>query len=251
MADVPSGKTGDSLSLNGAGLYINNSATGDSGYTNDFDDKISSAFTVMFWAKGYPQGWNPWVSKYGENGQGWQARTPSWGTNFAMFTLRGTGSSSGDDQSAWTSPDDNWHNYACTFDAGTGRRTMYRDGTQLFQSTDNAPYALAPTAHLAIGARDSGGGSYSGTFFTGGFYDVRVYNYPLTYSAIALYNGVAPSFSGSPVLSGGNLTVQWPFGTLLGSTNVAGPYSPVPGATSPYTINVSTDPQMFFKLSNP
>jgi hypothetical protein len=128
---------------------------------------------------------------------------------------------------------------------------MYRDGSQLFQSTDNGAYPLAPTAHLAIGARDSGGGSYGSTFFTGGFYDVRVYNYPLTYSAIALYNGVAPSFSGSPVFSGNKLTLQWAFGTLLGSTNVVGPYLPVPGATSPYTNNVSTAPQMFFRLSNP
>ena len=34
---------------------------------------ITNAMTVMFWAKGVPGRWNPWVSKYGE-GPGWQLR---------------------------------------------------------------------------------------------------------------------------------------------------------------------------------
>ena len=110
---------------------------------------------------------------------------------------------------------------------------------------------MAPSSHLAIDARDSGAGSYGGTSFTGGFYDVRVYNYPLTYAAVNVILGTPPTFTGSPVVSGNNLTLQWGFGTLLGSTNVVGPYLPVAGATSPYTINVSTAPQMFYKLSNP
>ncbi len=250
LNDVPPGKTGDSLSLSSGGVIINNSAVVDgAGYTNTFDDKISGAFTLMFWAKGYPQNWNPWVSKNGDGGVGWQARTPSWGTNFAMFTMRGTGAN--DDQNAWTNPDANWHNYACTYDAGTGLRTMYRDGFQLFQLAGNGPYTLAPNSHLVIGARDAGNFSYGSTFFTGGFYDVRVYNYPLTIGDVNAYLGTTPSFSGSPVINGNNLTLQWSFGTLLGSTNVAGPYLAVPGATSPYTIGVSTAPQMFYKLSNP
>ena len=249
VADVPPGKTGDSLSLSSGGLYIQKSATGDAGYTNTFNDKISGAFTTMFWAKGYPTGWGPWVSKYGEGGQGWQVRTPDWGSqNFPMFTMRGTGAN--DDQTAWHYADANWHNYACTYNEGTGLRTMYVDGIRLFELTGNGLYNLAPSAHLAIGARDSGGGSY-GAYFTGGLYDVRVYNYPLTYSDVAGYNGVAPFFSSSAVLSGNKLAMKWDFGTLLGSTNVAGPYLPVAGATSPYTNDVSAAPQMFFKLSNP
>jgi hypothetical protein len=41
-------------------------------------------------------------------------------------------------------------------------------------------------------------------------------------------------------------------GTLLDATNVAGPWTPVAGATSPYTnILDSATPDLFFKLSNP
>jgi hypothetical protein len=53
-------------------------------------------------------------------------------------------------------------------------------------------------------------------------------------------------------LSGGNETLNWnnsPFVfTLQFSTNVAGPYVTVPGATPPYTINVTTNAAGFYRL---
>jgi hypothetical protein len=48
--------------------------------------------------------------------------------------------------------------------------------------------------------------------------------------------------------SAGNLVLSWPEGTLLSSTNVQGPYSPVVGSpTSPYTVVKST-PRQFFRI---
>ncbi len=73
--DVPPGKSGYSLYLNSDGIAINNSSTLDANYTNTFDDTIHNAMTVMFWAKGWPGNWYPFVSKYGDNGAGWQLRT--------------------------------------------------------------------------------------------------------------------------------------------------------------------------------
>lgn len=54
-------------------------------------------------------------------------------------------------------------------------------------------------------------------------------------------------------LSGGQVTISWtpPNGTLQSATNPAGPYSAVPGATSPYTTSVSVAPQQFFRVSVP
>lgn len=48
---------------------------------------------------------------------------------------------------------------------------------------------------------------------------------------------------------GNNLVLTWPTGwTLLSATNAAGPYTAVTGATSPYTINTTAQPQQFFRL---
>jgi len=48
---------------------------------------------------------------------------------------------------------------------------------------------------------------------------------------------------------GNNLVLNWPAGWILQTaTNVSGPYVDVSGATSPYTNNVTLDPQRFFRL---
>jgi hypothetical protein len=48
--------------------------------------------------------------------------------------------------------------------------------------------------------------------------------------------------------SAGSLIFDWPFGTLQSATNVVGPWSPVTGATSPYT-NSPSEPQQFFQVN--
>jgi hypothetical protein len=76
-----------------------------------------------------------------------------------------------------------------------------------------------------------------------------------TYSARILSDGeVVPNQAiGTSVTfskQGNNLVLTWPSGwTLQSATNVAGPYSNVSGATSPYTNNMALDPQRFFRLS--
>ncbi|HUR46472.1 MAG TPA: hypothetical protein VMZ27_11400 [Candidatus Saccharimonadales bacterium] len=48
---------------------------------------------------------------------------------------------------------------------------------------------------------------------------------------------------------GSNLVLTWPSGwTLQSATNVVGPYLDVPGATSPSSYNVTSEPQRFFRL---
>jgi len=51
------------------------------------------------------------------------------------------------------------------------------------------------------------------------------------------------------VQQGSNLVLSWPAGYFLQTaTNAWGPYSDVPSATSPYTNNITSAPQRFFRL---
>src|SRR5262249_50973677 len=50
-------------------------------------------------------------------------------------------------------------------------------------------------------------------------------------------------------ISGNNMTLPWagPF-ILQSALSPAGPYTDVPGATSPYTFNMASGPQKYFRL---
>jgi hypothetical protein len=254
--DVPPGKSGQSLFFyNGdTGLAISNSSTSGANYLDTFDNRVNSAMTVTFWAKGWPGNWDPFVSKHGEAGLGWQLRqfgqdavNPCWTVRGAggTVTLGVAGGFAGpEDLGATNFPlgndTNNWHFYVGTFDAATGDRHMYIDGQRAASATGGVVYAMSPASFLCIGARDYGGNNF-GNFSTLKIYDVRIFNF-------------APSIYRSPVawrvvpgMDEGNLILTWPFGLLRQATNLAGPWT-LTGATSPYT-NSMTAPQMFFKVS--
>jgi hypothetical protein len=249
--DVPPGITGQSLWLyNGdTGIAINNSSTLDASYTNTFDDTINTnGMTVVFWAKGLPGGWSPWVTKFGESGQGWQLRVNGDGAT-PCWTIRGPG---GDDMSSTIGKSDGtWHYYAGTYDPIAGVRNLYVDG--VLAATESGQGALNPAtdSHVVIGARDSGGNNF-GAFFTGEIYGVQIYDAALTEAQVnyPLLPPAGPAFSSPPVLNGNNLVITWTGGSLLQATNLTGPWTPT-GATSPFTNNVTTYPQMFYRVSNP
>ncbi len=67
----------------------------------------------------------------------------------------------------------------------------------------------------------------------GGIQDVAVYNYVL--SPQQIQNHFLNTTRVSINMVGPKVVVTWPAGTLLSATSVAGPYTVVPGATSPYT----------------
>lgn len=257
--DVPTGWTGQSLTFIGnTAIAISNSANVSVNYTNTFDEGITN-MTVAFWAKGWPSGgWNPFVSKFGENGQGWQLRRNG-GAN-PTWTVRGTGSPDNGDMSAaglTMSNDGLWHHYAgtFTFDGTSGSANLYVDGVLVASRSEAAPYTLSVGSYLTLGGRfDPGAGTF-GNYFTGNMYNARIYNVALTEAQV---NSLAhtelpvtvPAFSGPPVLSGNKLILSWSVGTLLQTTNLTGPWTPT-GATSPYTNDITTSPQLFFRLSNP
>jgi hypothetical protein len=253
--DVPAGAPADSYSLgfNNAGVIVSNSSTWDAGYTNTFDNMIQNGMTVMLWAKGLPGGWNPWASKFGENGLGWQLRVN--GGGYPTWTLRGTGGA--EDMVSIFASNGQWNHYTGTYSPVTGVRSLYVDGVLAATQTNQGPYNMTPSSHLMIAARDAGGNSF-GNQYTGRIYDVRVYNYALSQSQIEAAvpglssSGLTPLFTSKQVTqgaSGGQLVLAWPFGTLLEATNVAGPWT-TNNVTPPYTNDMSM-PQEFFKLQNP
>jgi hypothetical protein len=260
------------------GLAISNSSTLETNYVDTFDDDITNEFTVMFWAKGAPAAWswNPWVSKYGDGGQGWQLRTggangnnnggpvPCWtvrGNEGSGILTLGAGpswSATGDQEDlhaafsgvgsevVYYGCDNDWHCYAGTFDGLLGTRNLYIDGTLRAQVVNVGAYTLSPSSYLMIGGKDSGGDVF-GNFENFEIYDVRIYNDVLTQSAVRNASGLKPSLNMN--LSGANTVLNWSWGTLLGATNLTGPWLPV-STTTPYT-NSMTDRQHFFRVSNP
>jgi endoglucanase len=264
--DVPPNATGVSARLNNSGIgIINTSLAWDSHYTNTFDNKITNSFTVTCWAKGLPGGWNPWVSKFGENGKGWQLRTDGTSPTYPCWTIRnnsagtvtlGTAVYGNPEDMASRSiavNDGKWHHYAGTFDAGLGTRCLYVDGELAAAETGNAVYSMAVTNRLMLGARDGGSGTSSsggyGSYFTGNLYDVRIYGSAASQTQIRSIAGLTPPSLTNHVVSGNQMVLTWSWGTLLQATNLLGPWTPVPAA-SPYT-NSPIAPQQFFRISNP
>ena len=214
------GTNASSLSLlmfDGAtALVISNSSTLDANYTNTFDDQIDYQFTVACWARNFPVGWSPFVSKWGEGPPynppegGWQLRADGDGVN-SCFTVRdnnagglvsGNTGNALDDLATVTFPsnDGKWHHYAGTFNANTGVRCLYVDDTLVAQETNNVAYAMAPYSHVVIGGKDSAPGNAFGNFSTNVvLYDVRIYNYALSQAQVGNLVGLhGPSIAGQP-----------------------------------------------------
>jgi hypothetical protein len=243
----PSAAPGSSLYLNSAGLIVANSSTADASYTNTFDNMTYNGMTVMCWAKGWPGGWNPWVSKYGESGQGWQLRVNNGGED-SCWTIRGTGGNE-DMAASIGSNDGQWHHYAGTYSPLTGVRSLYVDGRLAATQTGQGPYNPSTVSHLMIGARDNAGSGY-GSYFSGEIYDVRVYNYALSQAQLgAAVPGLAPMVFNQviPGANGGKFVLTWSGGTLLEATNLLGPWVTNAVQTSPITNDI-TKPAEFFKV---
>jgi len=117
----------------------------------DFD--LGDAMTVAVWVKGWPNGgWEPFVSKRGESGQGWQLRRQG-NSNRATFTLRGT--SGADDPIGATDINNNeWKLVVGTYDGA--QRTLYVNGNVDNQINDTG--AIPDTGSMLVfGARDNSG----------------------------------------------------------------------------------------------
>ena len=108
-----------------------------------------AALSVSFWTKEWPDGgWDPYISKGGESGQGWQVRRGGSGSENLAWTKRGPGN---DDWYAVAKNmgDGEWHHIATTF--GGGKRRIYKDGVMIGE--ENRGGSIRPTgSQLVFGA---------------------------------------------------------------------------------------------------
>ncbi|MBM4148763.1 MAG: hypothetical protein FJ224_06940, partial [Lentisphaerae bacterium] len=146
---------------------------GVAGYAVDFNDtdyidvadeqyfNLGANITVSCWVRDMPDGgWEPWVSKYGESGQGWQLRRDNSSPPRLAWTTRGITT----EDYLGTAPtlnDGPWHFVVGTL--GGGRREIYLDGS--LNAGENKTGTIAATSdRVAIGARFANGviGAFSG-----------------------------------------------------------------------------------------
>jgi hypothetical protein len=267
---------GSSLALTNSGVLINNSSTANASYQSTFDDGISTAMSITFWAKGWPGLWNPFVSKYGETGDpagGWQVRNNGGNNVSPAWTMRGNpgtvvlGTAVGgnaEDMAATSltyGNDGQWHFYCATYDVNLAQRMLYVDGSLVAYTTGQGPYTAAPSAHLAIGARDQPPGNSTTAYYTGKIYDVRIYNTALSDVQQAflaappqqlppqtISSTFTPPSGGNP----GQMELSWSSGgKLLQATNVLGPWLTNEAAIPPYTVITTNIPGQFFRVIFP
>jgi hypothetical protein len=208
----------------------------------------------MTWARGQPGVWNPFVSKGGEDPEGWQLRRSA-GQN-AVFTVRGSGAAAdpaGD--SGGSGADGAWHLYVGTFNANTGERALYVDGILRNYQTGNNLYTVSTGARLVLGGRSlAPNADITGTAnFTGGsLYDVRIYNVALTgaqqaslFTPSALPAQKITATPGGP----GEMILSWvKGGNLLEATNITGPWTTNLLATPPYVVQTTNTPGVFYRV---
>jgi len=146
-------------------------------------DQANGSITVYCWVKsGGTCDWEPFVAKYGENGQGWQLRKRGVSA-IHTFTLRGT---SGDDDPTPAAPnlfDNQWHQVVGTYDGKT--RRIYMDGREIMSFSDTGEIAFT-SAPVSIGGRitDAVPAAYE-AFFNGMVDDVRIYKGPMSALMVA------------------------------------------------------------------
>jgi hypothetical protein len=103
----------------------------------------------------------------------------------------------------------------------------------------------ADGGNFVIGQRTDG----AWNTFEGTVDDTAVYNYALTPQQVALHYADAAALTIAK--SGGNAALTWPTGILQQSTNLAGAFTDVVGATSPYTNSLSGPGAIFYRVRVP
>jgi len=144
--------------------------------------------------------------------------------------------------------DGNWHFVVYTYTGQPGvanNGTLYVDGEAVAFNTvltapvgDNLDVWIGgapdyPTARLTVAT----------------LANAAVFTYALSANEVqAIYNGqTLPPVTLTIAPSGNNVVLTWPNGTLEQSTNAAGPWTPNPAATSPYT-QPTTNALQFYRV---
>jgi hypothetical protein len=197
----------------------------------------TNKFSAMVWFKGDPA--DPRVQTIMSHG------VNNWAMNLDGTTGRVIWNtfSGGNVTSTTVLNDGNWYFLVGVDDGRTNY--LYVNGVL------NASAALAsgltgePSAHVYLGGNQDFTSVLNNVrYLSGVVAEAALFTNALTAAQIqAIYNPAPPTIS--LMLSGGNAAITYT-GTLMSSTNVAGPYNTVTGASSPYATP-ATNAQMFYR----
>jgi hypothetical protein len=251
-----SGMIGRGCAFNGTSQFLNG------GLVN-----IGKTFTLSAWVNIAPAAMSEqtiWCNKQGGwNTAGFDFYVNSYQTNDGKIyfdTADGTGGNVSPRTATHAVTFGQWHLLTGTMDGVNGLVHVYMDGVDQTINT-GVDTAFQATNYVRCGSLLTGTPGTTGTLCFNGLMDetriesgVRSAAWvwaswaTVAETAFATYGTIVPA---AVILhchtSGGQVVLTWPAGTLQSASQVAGPYSNVPGATQPYT-NILSGTQQFFRV---
>ena len=121
VTDTPTG-SGKAINLNGNKYVKVDDGQNQTVFNGD------KKFTISTWVKEQPDGgWEPWISKRGEGGRGWQLRREGGGV--VTFTTNGPSGGDGNMRKGTVWDNSKWYHLAAVHGAGDGSmQRIYVDG---------------------------------------------------------------------------------------------------------------------------
>ena len=179
VTDTPTG-AGKAINLNGNKYVKVDDGQNQTVFNGD------KKFTISTWVKEQPDGgWEPWISKRGESGRGWQLRREGGGV--IIFTTNGPSGGDGNIRSGMTWDNSKWYHLAAVHGAGGGtKQKVYVDG-ELFFEQDRAGSISWDNHMLVFGARHHNNNfdRISNVYLD----DVRFYNRALSAAEVEVQAG--------------------------------------------------------------
>jgi hypothetical protein len=214
----------------------------DAGYAPEFNPSSGQPITALIWVKGNPTD-GRFQSPLSHGDQSWHF---GWDSNGKAHWS--SGNNGGEITSAKTVNDGNWHFLAGVYDGS--KNLLYIDGA-LDSTTETSGALSGSTSDIYLGGAPDYTNTDNEEYFSGSISEAAFFTNALTSAQISqLYNTAAPAVPTISLTETGNQLMITYTGTLLSSTNAAGPYNPVAGAFSPYTVPV-TGSQRFYRSLSP
>ena len=121
---------------------------------------------------------------------------------------------------------------------------MY-DGTTLKSATNVAAHGECVLDGFSYIGWDAAGGDLGRRWY-GNVDEVMLFQRALTAAEITgLYRGLPVNVTLSITRNANSVTLTWPAGVLMEATSLAGPWSLVNPASSPYTVNIGAPPKFY------
>src|SRR5262249_31181202 len=122
-----------------------------------------------------------------------------------------------------------WYHLVGAYDGSSGTGLAYVNGVQVKSA---AVTGLEQNTAATFNICDRGDGAP----FAGRVDEVAVYSGVLSAARVQAHFNAGQKPKITITSSGGTITLTWPTGVLYQSSNISGPYTIVPGATSPHTV---------------